>query len=526
MRYCPNPDCRHRISTGNPAEFLEGITHCSDCGSPLSEEVIQKADTAKITLRITFTELYKRILYTLGFVLIWRALVFMPLPGIDPRALLSFFGNDTLFEGIFGHLSAIERISVCALGIMPYLSTYMIVEILSLFIHPLKSWRKEGGQGRLKIKKVALFATFPLALFQGLGIALALENMRGVAGEMIVRSPGWSFRILAIITLTAGAYIMIWIAELITKKGIGHGVSILILAGASGHFFLKLPGVRSLLSNQPSYGPFYIFLLTTVALVALIVTMEKSQRKIPVKYQDGTEAFIPLKFTSAGTEPVDWTNSLLMAPAALLQPIDLFMNHSISQKVSMILLSGTIGYFITFPIVLIFLYYLFTSFFYNPKKIISFLENKGASIVSPQAGNGSKYVDKSLETVIPIAALYLCLVFFAPHLTVQYLKFYMGGIGPIIAVAIVLDLMEEARVRRRDNCLIKIAELHDVPMAGLMKSLLEHEGIACCLRGYYHRALLYFFGPYIEISILVPEDRLAEAREVIRNYFDEKVLTA
>jgi preprotein translocase subunit SecY len=525
MPFCLNPECPHRKNTGKPAEFLKGIIHCTDCGAPLSEEGVEKADAKKPIRMIPPKDLRKRILYTIGSVLLWRILVLIPVPGIDPQAFSSIFGHQTVFEFIFGYALTIERISVCGLGIMPYLSAYMIVEILSLLIQPLKSWREQGYQGRLKIKRIALMATFPLALFQGLGMAVPLETMRGVAGEIIVRSPGWSFRILAVITLTAGTYILIGISELITKKGIGHGVSIFILAGASGHIFLKLPVIKSLFTDHTSYGYFYLFIITTVASVALIVMMEKSQRKLLVKYQDGTEATIPLKFTSAGTEPADWANNLLMLPAVLFYFIDLLTDQGISQEVSMFLAPGKIGYFVAFSIVLIFFYYLFTSFFYNPKKIVTFLEKKGAAIVSPRAGNGATYIDKSLETMIPLAVLYLCLVIFAPHLTVRYLHFNLGGIGLIIAVVILLDLMEEARLRRKNSCLIKIAELHDVPMAGLTKSLLEGKGIPCHLRGYYHRALLYFFGPYIEISVLVPGEKLEEAREVIKNYFDENVLT-
>jgi preprotein translocase subunit SecY len=525
MPFCLNPECPHRKNTGKPAEFLEGITHCTDCGMPLSEEAVEKTEAKKPILMTFPTDLLKRILYTLGFLLLWRILVLIPVPGIDPRAFSSLFGPQTVFEMIFGYALPLERISLCGLGIMPYLSTYVMIEILSLFIQPLKSWRKEGYQGRLKIKRIALVATLLLALLQGLGLASSLENMRGPAGELIVRSPGWSFRILAVITLTTGTYLMIWIAELITKKGMGHGVSIFILAGASGHIFLELPGIKSLFTDHTSYGYFYLFVITTVALVTLIVMMEKSQRKIVVKYQDGTKATIPLKFTSAGATPAEWTSTLLMVPVTLLQFINLFADHPISQEVFIFLAPGKVGYFVAFSIVLIFLYYLFTSFFYNPKKIISFLENKRAAIVSPQPGNGAKYIDKNLEIMIPIAALYLCLIILAPHLTVRYFHFYLGGMGPMIGVAILLDLMEEARLRRKNSCLIKIAELHDVPMAGLVRSLLEQKGLQCCLRGYYHRALFYFFGPYIEISVLVPGDKLEEAREVIKNYFEENVLT-
>jgi preprotein translocase subunit SecY len=183
-----------------------------------------------------------------------------------------------------------------------------------------------------------------------------------------------------------------------------------ILAGLPGIIF-NPPEIRKLLGNHPSYGYFYIFIIATVAFIALIVFMEKSKRKIVVNYPDGTEAYIPLKLTSAGTVPFDWTSNLLMAPVAIFQFIDPLIGCSISQKVSTILLPGTIGYFLAHSILLIFLYYLFTSFFYNPKEMGYFLGNKGAIIISSNVEKAEKNIDKSLETTIPIAVLYLSVQF-------------------------------------------------------------------------------------------------------------------
>lgn len=509
MPFCLNPDCRHRISTGKPAEFLEGITHCSDCGSPLSEEAFEKIDTKETIRRITHTDLRKRIFYTIGFVLLWRVLVLIPIPGIDVKAL--------------GLVS--EEISVFALGFMPYLSAYMIVEILSLFIQPLKSWRKEEYRGRVKIREVAFLATLLFALLQGYGLAQSLEGLVGSTGGKIVRHPGLSFRLISALTLTTGTFITVWIADLVTRKGVGHGISILILAGFGGHFFMDLIRIKMAAyeySQRSSLVYFYLFILAAIGLSMLIVIVEKTYKNICVKFADGLEGYIPLKLSSAGITPEVWTSTLLMAPVTILQLID----HPISQKLSMVLVPGNIGYFIAFSAGIIFLYYFFTSFFYNPKRIVFFLGSKGASIVSSQRGKGERSIDKSLETTIPIAALYLCVVIFAPYLSVRYFHLYLGGIGLITCITILLDLMGEIRVRRKNNYLVKVAELHDIPMAGLVKSLFEQKGIPCYLRGYYHRALLYFFGPYIEISVLVPEDKLVEAREVIKNYFDEKVLIA
>ena len=523
MAFCLNLDCPHKKKTGHPAEFREGITHCSDCGSLLSEEVIGKEDIQKTPPRIIPTNLYKRILYTIGFVLLWRILLLIPAPGIDLQALGGFISHEQFNRLVrfFGSGPALERFSILALGIMPYISAYIIVEILSLFIPPLKSWRAVGYQGRIKIRKVALFATFLIALVQGYGVAIGLEHTIGPAGGKIVLNPGVSFRFLLCLTMIAGTYLTIWIAELITRKGIGHGISVLIFVGYGPRIFPNIPQIKLVSYTHSPLAYFLLFAIIVIALIAFIVLIEKSYRKIPVRFGDGTEASIPLKLTSAGITPVYWGSMLIGLPITVFG----FINSSAFQKLYVALLLGHIGYYIVFAIILLFLYYFFTSFFYNPKDMVTFLKNKNASILSPLGKNEESYIDRSLEFLIPIAALYLCVVLFVPNAIFDlFLNFHLDSIGLIVAVAILFDLIEEIRLRR-GNHLVKVAELHDVPMAGLLKSLFEQKGVPCYLRGYYHRALLYFFGPYIEISVLVPEDRMTDAKEVIENYLDSNILT-
>ena len=519
MAFCLNPDCPHKKKTGHPAEFREGITHCSDCGSLLTEEIIEKENTKKTSSKITLTDLHKRILYTIGFVLLWRVLAVVPVPGINFQALGNFF-QKSAHEPIF---TRYEVISVIALGVMPYLSAYMIIEILSVFIQPLKSWRTEGYSGRVKIKEVALLATFLPALWQGYGVARGLEGMVGTVGERIVRNPGVSSRLLLTLTLTAGTFLTIWIAELITRKGIGHGISVLIFTGFAARIFSDIPQIK-LVSHENSHSPlgsFLLFAIVVIALTAFIVLLEKSHNRISVKFKDGTEAYIPLKLTSAGTTPAYWGSMLIGLPTTLF----LFIKTTHCQLLIEALTSGGFWYFIIHSIIIIFLYYLFTSFFYDPKKMVSFLKNGQASIISPTEESDESYIDRSLEAMIPVGGLYLCFIVFAPKAIFRFLGFNLGGIDLIVTVAILLDLIGEARLRRKGSNFVKVAELHDVPVAGLVKSLLEQKGLPCYLRGYYHRALLYFFGPYIEISVLVPEDRITDAMEVIENYFEANILT-
>lgn len=489
------------------------MSHCSDCGSALVKEVTEE----QAIRRFTLNNLQKRLLFTIGLIILIRVLIFIPVPGINFQALWGI----THEPGRGLNFLTLYRYSALALGIMPYLSAYMIVEILSLFIPPLKSWRKEGYTGRTRLKKIALFATLLLVPLAGFGTAVGFENMRGASGELIVSAPGWSFRILTIITLTTGTFIMVWVADLITRKGLGHGVSVLLLAGFGENIFSEFLRITPLFYERNALGYFLMFVAIVIALTTLIFLMEKGHRRISVKYDDGVKAYVPLKLTSAGTTPAEWTSVLIMTPLTIYGLVD----HPTSQKLMFALLPGKIWYFIIYSIGTIFLYYLFTSFFYNPKRMVTFLKSRSALIVSPKGENKESYIDKKLERMVPIAALYLCLVVYTPHITLRLFNFHLGGFALITAVAILLDLMEEVRLRRKGMNFVKVAELHDVAMAGLLKSILGQKEIPCFLRGYYHRALLYFFGPYIEISVLVPEDKVVEARDVIKTYMDSNILT-
>jgi preprotein translocase subunit SecY len=526
MAFCLNPDCPHRKEMGYPAEFREGITHCSDCGSLLSEEAIEKEDARKTSPKITLTDLHKRILYTIGFVLLYRVLLFIPAPGIDLQVLGSFFSDEQLNRLLrfLGSEPALERFSILALGIMPYISAYIIVEILSLFIPPLKSWRQGGYAGRIRIKEMALFATFLIALVQGYGITVGLEHMMGAAGEKIIRHPGLGFRLVMVLTLTTGTFLTIWIAELITRKGIGHGISVLIFVGFGPRVFSNILQIKWVSYEHGPVEYFLLFAIIVIALMAFIVLMEKSYRKIPVRFSDGVDAYIPLKLTPAGIIPASGGEFLIGIPITILGFTGM-MGYKVSQKLSEALVYGSIWYYIAHAIIIFFFYYFFVSFFYDPKEMIAVLKNKRASIVSPPGEKDEHYIDKSLESIFPLGALYLIFIVFIPTIAFRFLPLILGGTVLITAGAIILDLIDEVHIRGQGGNLLKVAELHDVPMAGLVKSLLAQKGLPCYLRGYYHRALLYFFGPYIEISVLVPEEKIADAREVIENYFKANILT-
>lgn len=432
-----------------------------------------------------------------------------PSPGINSQAL------EESLKRLSGDIF-IGHISVFALGIMPFISAYMIVEIFSLFLPPLKAWRTGGYAGRAKLRRTAFGATFMIALIQGYGIAHELEDM---FGGQIVQNPGLSFRLISALTLATGTFIMIWIADLITKRGFGHGISVLVFAGFAAGLFFTFPKTEQARYDQSAFSFLLLLLFVGAVLISFVVLMEKSCRKIPVKFADGKEAFMPLKLTTAGTVPLLWASSVIMFPATIAG----FIDNSTLQELSRLLSPNEAGYYAAYPVTIILVYYFFTSLFYHPEKMIAFLKNNRAEIVSPAEINAEDYIDRSLGIMALFGSVYLCILALIPEILIKFFNFsiFLGGVALIEAVAITLDLWREFRMRRTNESLVKVAEFHDVVKAGLARSLLEGQGIPCLLRGYYYRALFYFFGPYVEISVFVPEDRRGAASELINGLLNE-----
>jgi preprotein translocase subunit SecY len=511
MPFCPNPECPHVKKTGRAAAFVDGLMICTDCGSELMEKEMPIAREKRRAL----SDFQKRLIYTLGMIAIFRMLTHIPAPGINGEALDRFLierGGEFHPLDLFGS----ARITVFALGLMPYISASVAVEILALFLKPLKSWRESGYLGRLKLRQTALITATVLAFALGYWIAKVVVSMND--GSFVYDS-GIGYRLFLALTLTTGTFIIIGLANQITKKGLGHGISVIIFTsyagGLSSHLFkLFNMGHEQLLSRSPFEYLLLAFVISAV-LIAIIVIMEKSNKRIGLKYEDGLESYVPLKLTTAGIVPTDWAGYILMLPITVLS----FMTIEPIQKIGNFLSPGKFSYSIIYAIVIFFLYFLFTSFFYRPKDMISSLQHKGATLAVPSGKNAEDYIDRVLEIMAFAGGIYLCLLFLLPEILIRLgFPIFVGGIGLIKTAAIVLDLLEESRIRNKSTGLTKIMEYHEVQKAGLFKGILDQRGIPCFLQGYYHRSLLYFFGPYIEISIFIPQDRSAEASELFERY--------
>ena len=505
MPFCPNPDCPHKQITGNFAEYRDGITICPECETPLTDTPIELPSKVEKT----DSDLTRKVLITVGLLVFFNLLRLIPLPGVDLSGL-----PDNLLTSYFDFSS----ISICALGILPYISAYILVEIFSLVIPPLKRWRGQKREGRKKLLLTARWLTLILCLVQGFGLAISLESMTLPGGSLVVESTGMEFRLIVVITLTACTFACLWIADQITAKGMGHGISMVIFSGLVISSFSNLfrPAAKAfhdgiLMENVVSgiFGLFILFLA-----VAFIVFMEKGESSIKVRLKNNRLVDLPLKYNTAGVEPATFAFFIAMIPASLVYFVG-------DYKFSEYFQYGTLTYFITCTIITVILFFLFTSLYYDPDKILSFLKEKNAEPVISEGISFEKLLDKKLTLFAICGSAYLCVysVLFSPAI---HIAIVISGLSLIRLVSISLDIFDEVKARKEYGYFVKIGEFQKPYEAKFIKNLLEENNIPSFLEGYYHRSILYFFGPYVEISLFVQRDRESEALKIISGLSDEK----
>jgi preprotein translocase subunit SecY len=320
-------------------------------------------------------ELKKRILFTLGLLIVYRIGVHVPVPGIDSVALASFFksAEATIF-GIFNMFSggAFQRLSVFALGIMPYISASIILQLLTVVIPHLEQLKKEGEQGRKKITQYTRYGTVLLSIIQGFGISVGLESMSAPDGSPVVLLPGWAFRLMTVITLTAGTAFIMWLGEQITERGVGNGISLIIFAG----IVCRLPAasvntVRLFSTGEMGIFAILILVVLMVAVVGFIIFVEQGQRRIPVQYAKrvvgrrmygGQSTHLPLKINTSGVIPPIFASSIIMFPAT----IGSFVKIELIQKITAAMRPGNMVYELLFVGFIFFFCYFYTAVTFNP----------------------------------------------------------------------------------------------------------------------------------------------------------------
>lgn len=400
-------------------------------------------------------ELNRRILITLVLLAVFRIGVFIPTPGIDSEALAGFFKGAsgtlldfaTMFTG-----GALERFSVFALGIMPYISASIIIQLLTAVVPHLEKLQKEGDSGRKKITQYTRYSTIALSIVQGFMIAFGLESMRGQAGEPIVLNPGWDFRILTMLTLTSGTAFLMWLGEQITERGVGNGISLIIFVGIVANMPSALYNTVLLVrTGEMSFFVLLFLLILMVAVVAFIVFMEMGQRRIPIQYpkrvvgrkvMGGGTQHLPLKVNTSGVIPPIFASSIIVFPATVANFIDVPYMKWLSDS----LMPDGLIYNLLYIVLIVFFTFFYTAIQFNPKEVADNLKKYGGFVPGIRPGaNTADYLDTVLTRLTVWGALYLAAVCVLPSFLVAEFNapFYFGGTALLIVVGVGMDTAQQ-----------------------------------------------------------------------------------
>lgn len=400
-------------------------------------------------------ELKKRVLFSLGMLAVYRIGCHIPTPGIDRIALAHFFkqSQGTLL-GLFDMFSggALERLTVFALGIMPYISSSIIFQLLTVVVPAIEKMSKEGEAGRKKIIQYTRYGTVVLSIVQGMGVAVGLESMRGPAGELVVPSPGWGFRVITVITLTAGTAFVMWLGEQMSEKGIGNGISLIIFAGIVVNIPTALVNTVKLVNaGQLSLFVLIFVLALMIAVIAAIVFVERGQRRLPIHYAKrvvGLKTFnaqtshLPLKINMAGVIPPIFASSIIMFPATIAN----FINIPWVQNAAKSLSPGNLVYNIFFVAFIVFFCYFYTAVTFNPHDVAENIKKQGGYIPGIRPGKEtSEFMDSVLSRLTFAGAIYISIVCVLPTILIGKfnLPFYFGGTALLIAVGVGMDTVSQ-----------------------------------------------------------------------------------
>lgn len=402
------------------------------------------------------SELKSRLLFVLGALVVFRLGAHIPVPGIDPTVLKQLF--DAQKGGILGMFNmfsggSLQRFAIFALGIMPYISASIIMQLLTVVSPKLEQLKKEGEAGRRAITKYTRYGTVVLAMFQALGIAIAFESQSG-----LVLDPGMAFRLTTVVTLVGGTMFLMWLGEQITERGIGNGISIIIFAGIVAGLPGAIGNTLELARTGAFSIPLVVFLFVTVILVtALVVFVERGQRKITVNYakrqvgnkvMGGQTTHLPLKLNMAGVIPPIFASSIILFPASLAgwfgSNEKMYWLKDISSAIS----PGQPLYILLFTIAILFFCFFYTALVFNPKETADNLKKSGAFVPGIRPGEQTaKYIDKIMGRLTLIGAIYITLVCLLPEfLSLKFnTPFHFGGTSLLIIVVVTMDFMAQVQ---------------------------------------------------------------------------------
>jgi len=404
------------------------------------------------------TDLKQRLLFVIGALVVYRVGTHIPVPGIDPVALAEMFKQTQgsivdLFNMFSG--GALERFSVLALGVMPYISASIIMQLMTTVVPSLEQLKKEGESGRRKITQYTRYGTVVLAIFQGLGIAVALEGQRA-GGVPVVIDPGIGFKLVTVVTLVTGTMFIVWLGEQVTERGIGNGISLIIFAGIVAGLPRAIGGTLELARTGAFQAPFVIVLfVVAIAVTGFVVFMERGQRRITVNYakrQMGRQMYaaqtshLPFKINMAGVIPPIFASSLILFPATLGSWFGQSESMGWLKDFATTLSPGQPIYVMVYAGAIIFFCFFYTALMFNPKETAENLKKSGAFVPGIRPGEQTaKYIDGVMSRLTLAGALYVTLVCLLPEfLIVKWnVPFYFGGTSLLIIVVVSMDFMAQ-----------------------------------------------------------------------------------
>lgn len=403
-----------------------------------------------------FGDLRRRVIFLLLALVVYRIGGHIPVPGIDPAAFEQFFKSQS--GGILGMLSmfsggALSRFSIFALGIMPYISASIIMQLMSYVVPALEAIKKEGEAGKRKITQYTRYGTLFLAIFQSLGIALSLEGSQG-----LVIAPGFGFRLTAVVTLVAGTMFLMWLGEQITERGLGNGISILIFAGIVAGLPSALGGLFELVRTGAMSIPALLLIIFLVVFVTFaVVFVERGQRKILVNYAKrqvgnkvygGQSSHLPLKLNMSGVIPPIFASSIILLPATIVGWVATGEGMRWLKDLSAALSPGQPIYVLLYAAMIVFFCFFYTALVFNSRETADNLKKSGAFIPGIRPGDQTaKHIDRILARLTLAGAVYITAVCLLPEfLVLKYnVPFYFGGTSLLIIVVVTMDFWAQVQ---------------------------------------------------------------------------------
>ena len=403
-----------------------------------------------------FGDLRRRLVFLLLALVVYRTGAHIPVPGIDPSQLQQLFkGQQGGILSLFNMFSggALSRFTIFALGIMPYISASIIMQLLTYVLPTFEQMKKEGEAGRRKITQITRYGTLGLALFQSLGIAVALESSAG-----LVIAPGFGFRLTTVVTLSAGTMFLMWLGEQITERGLGNGISILIFGGIAAGLPNAIGGLLELVRTGAMSIIVSLLILVLVALVTyFVVFVERGQRKILVNYArrqvgnkvyGGQSSHLPLKLNMAGVIPPIFASSIILLPATVANWFSTGDSMRWLKDISSTLSPGQPVYVMLYAAAIVFFCFFYTALVFNSRETADNLKKSGAFIPGIRPGDQTaKYIDKILLRLTLAGAVYITFVCLLPEfLILKYnVPFYFGGTSLLIIVVVTMDFMAQVQ---------------------------------------------------------------------------------